>query len=204
MVPMLTQARDDVPTDNTRGPDNRYLHHPPPRAGSTPICLSRTGKIIVETLASHQTVTWNGITTAKAVKPDPGAPSAHSREIGRYGRPGYQVWAIMKAPSSDQWRCSPWTSRSKRVPPEAVIFFSSRPAMIGLFKRQIFKQAVGMERLQSLRHAVLVLGRLAGERHCSYAEVSRSWPARPAPSDFGRCGPALAGCLPKQVALSVG
>ena len=91
----------------------------------------------------------------------------------------------------------------ERVPPEAVIFFSSRPAMIGLFKRQIFKQAVGMERLQSLRHAVLVLGRLAGERHCSYAEVSKFRPARPAP----RLRPVrtrAGGMSPKQVALSVG
>jgi hypothetical protein len=57
----------------------------------------------------------------------------------------------------------------ERVPPEAAIFFGPGTPTIGLFKRQIFKQAVGMERRQSLRHAVLVLGRQMAVDDCSSA-----------------------------------
>lgn len=41
VAPVLAQAADDVPTDDARGPDNCDLHHPPPGAGSAPICLMR-------------------------------------------------------------------------------------------------------------------------------------------------------------------
>jgi hypothetical protein len=47
----------------------------------------------------------------------------------------------------------------ERAPPEPIIPFRSRAPAIGFSKRQIFKQAVGMERRQRFLHLVRVLGR---------------------------------------------